>query len=259
MSLRSSLYVVVAAGSVVFPGSLSASPQIKIDSMNFNVGIVKEENSALVKHTFIVSNPGDSTLVISNVRPGCGCTSAGYDSIIAPGKKGRINVEVNTEHFGEGSFEKRVTVASNAAKDAAVLILTILGVKQSVIAASPENVHFNAGAKRDTGVVILLKTERKNLEVTGVTFSFDQNDPLMSWRSSIPMPYTLTRMPDAIKEQSHSGKEAEQVNPALVTYKLTVPYSPAQKGDLYGQLVIKTNLPDKPELKLSGMLESVKQ
>ncbi len=257
MSLKNSLYAVVTACSVVVPGSLSASPQIKVDSANFNIGIVKEENSVIARHTFIISNPGDSTLVISNVRPGCGCTTAGYDSIIPPGKTGRIKVEVNTEHFGDGIFEKRVTVASNAAHDAAMLALTITGVKQSVIAADPQAVHFNAGAKRDTGVVILLKTERKNLEVTGVNFAFDQNDPLMSWRSSIPMSYTLTRVADAAAAQSNAGKEPG--NPALITYKLTVPYSPAQKGDLYGELVIKTNLPEKPELKISGMIESVKQ
>ena len=36
--------------------------------------------------TFIVRNRGDADLIIEEVKPGCGCTAAKFDKVIAPGK-----------------------------------------------------------------------------------------------------------------------------------------------------------------------------
>jgi hypothetical protein len=255
MSLRRSLFPVVIA-CLAF--SLSAGPKIRIDSSDFDIGVAKEETSSHVNHTYIVSNPGDSTLIISNVRPGCGCTSAGFDSTIPPGKTGRINVEVNTEHFSEGPFEKKISVISNADREAPAYTLTIRGIKRSTISTTPTSVHFNAGPGRDTGEVLLLKTDRQNLAVTGVSFTTDQNDAAMGWRTSIPMSYTLTRLPDSITVRDDASKTGA-TEPGLATYRLKIRYSPSQKGDLYGQLIIKTNIPVKPEISISGMIESARQ
>ena len=54
----------------------------------------------LVKYVFIVSNTGDQTLEISNVAPGCHCTTAGdWTHQIEPGKTGKIPIQ-----FDSGSF-----------------------------------------------------------------------------------------------------------------------------------------------------------
>ncbi|MBN1577001.1 MAG: DUF1573 domain-containing protein [Chitinispirillaceae bacterium] len=49
---------------------LSAAPMIKVDSANFDMGIIKEGAQKSIKHTFIVKNTGDETLIIEKVKPG---------------------------------------------------------------------------------------------------------------------------------------------------------------------------------------------
>jgi hypothetical protein len=257
MSLKNLLFIFVAIGLVALPVSLFAAPQIEIDSADFDVGVVREENSTLAKHTYIVSNPGDSTLSILNVRPGCGCTTAGFDSVIPPGKTGRINVEVNIEHFPDGEFQKRISITSNAEKQSSYTLI-IRGTKRNIISTEPETVHFYTGKEQDTGVTILLKTDRKNFSITSVTFSPNQNNEPLNWRSSIPMPFFLTKMPDTVEAKPAVPNTSAPAAPPLSIYKLKIPRSPNSREELYGQLIINTNLPEKPEVKISGMIEAAK-
>lgn len=257
MSLRNLLVVFIATGSVALTASLSAAPQIAVDSADFDVGVIKEGYSTSIRHSFLVTNPGDSLLLIEEVRPGCGCTTAGFDSVIPPGKIGRIKVEVNTEHFPEGEFQKRISITSNALNNSP-FNLTIRGIKRNIISTDPDAVNFHAGIGRDTGVTILLKTDRKDFSVIGVTFSPNQNNDALGWRSSIPMAFSLTKIPDTVEAGAAVSKTGTPAVLPVFVYKLKIPGSPNSKEEVYGQLVITTNLPEKPELKISGMVEASK-
>jgi len=257
MSLKNSVFVFVAVGLFALPISLCAAPQIKVDSADFDVGVVREDNISKVKHSFLVMNTGDSALSIISVRPGCGCTTAGFDSVIMPGKTGRINVEVNTEHFPEGEFQKRISVTSNAEQKTPYTLI-IRGMKRNIISSEPETIHFYAGKGPDTGVTILLKTDRKDFSVTGVTFSPNQTNEPLDWRSSIPLAFSFTKMPDTVKAKPSDSKNSAPAEPVVSIYKLKIPNSPTSRDDLYGQIVIGTNLSEKPEFKISSMIEAVK-
>ena len=52
-----------------FGVSAFASPNITVDSADFDVGIIHEGSTKMLKHTFLVKNSGDSVLVIQQVRP----------------------------------------------------------------------------------------------------------------------------------------------------------------------------------------------
>ncbi len=257
MSLRKSLVLFIAAGSVALPASISAAPQIAVDSADFDVGVIKEGYSTSIRHSFLVTNPGDSLLLIEEVRPGCGCTTVGFDSVISPGKIGRIKVEVNTEHFSEGEFQKKISITSNAPNNSP-FILTIRGIKRNIISTDPDAVNFHAGIGRDTGVTILLKTDRKDFSVIGVSFSPNQSNDVLGWRSSIPMTFSFVRIPDTVEAGAVGSKTGTPAMPPVFVYKLKIPSSPNSREEMYGQLVITTNLPEKPELKISGMIEGSK-
>ncbi len=69
---------------------------------------------------FIFTNKGQSPLVLSNVRASCGCTVPQWTKEpIEPGKTGVIKVKYNTNLVG--TFNKSVTVNSNAANSVVVL------------------------------------------------------------------------------------------------------------------------------------------
>jgi hypothetical protein len=57
-------------GLVALPAALLASPMISVDSADFDVGIIYPSGVKTIKHTFKVTNTGDSVLKIKQVKPG---------------------------------------------------------------------------------------------------------------------------------------------------------------------------------------------
>src|SRR5437870_1275821 len=89
----------------------AAAPHVQFDSLVYDFG--KVGSSELVKHSFTFTNTGKSTLEIIDVRPGCGCTTAGaWDKKVEPGKTGIIPLQFNSANFG-GSVLKQATVTCN--------------------------------------------------------------------------------------------------------------------------------------------------
>jgi hypothetical protein len=91
---------------------LLAAPSLQVDSIQFDAG--QKPAGTTVKHDFIITNNGDEPLVIQQVIPSCGCTLASFDDFIAPGRTGKIsvNVELYREWAGQ-EYIKSVTVVSN--------------------------------------------------------------------------------------------------------------------------------------------------
>lgn len=72
--------------------------------------------------TFEFENTGKVDLVLSNVKPSCGCTTPEYTKEpIAPGKKGFIKATYNAA--GMGNFQKSITVNSNVSEQPVVLTI----------------------------------------------------------------------------------------------------------------------------------------
>lgn len=60
------------------------------------------------------TNTGNEPLFIEDVIPSCGCSVADYPKqAIAPGGKGEIKVEFDTNKGGLGSVQKLITVVAN--------------------------------------------------------------------------------------------------------------------------------------------------
>ena len=72
------------------------------------------ENDGEQRCTFIVTNTGDQPLVITQVKPTCGCTVAQYTtSAIEPGKSGTVDVTYSPTGR-PGPFEKTIWVYTNS-------------------------------------------------------------------------------------------------------------------------------------------------
>ncbi|MGH2552761.1 MAG: DUF1573 domain-containing protein, partial [Chitinophagaceae bacterium] len=82
------------------------------DSTYHDFGKVKEGEVLEVSFRFI--NTGDKNLIISDVRPGCGCTDGQKpDEPIAPGKEGVIKAKFNSKGQHIGEAHKNITVTAN--------------------------------------------------------------------------------------------------------------------------------------------------
>ncbi len=82
------------------------------DSTFRDFGKVKEGEVLEVSFRFI--NTGDKNLVISDVKPGCGCTDGEKPAEpIAPGKEGVIKAKFNSKGQHIGEARKNIIVTAN--------------------------------------------------------------------------------------------------------------------------------------------------
>lgn len=88
-------------------------PQIQFDSTSFDFGVMAVGQT--VQHTFQFLNAGKSALIISDVRPSCGCTSLKDwpKDPIAPGESGEIVIEFKAS-AESGDVKKKIDIATNA-------------------------------------------------------------------------------------------------------------------------------------------------
>lgn len=88
-----------------------SGPKIRFAEATHDFGQIKRGET--MKHSFVFTNVGAAMLEITDVRPGCGCTTAGtWDRQIAPGKTGSIPIQFASGNFS-GAIAKSVTVTCN--------------------------------------------------------------------------------------------------------------------------------------------------
>lgn len=91
-------------------------------SESINVGQIPQGTPKLIEFQF--KNTSTKAVIITNVKPACGCTAADYTKeSIAPGKSGFVKATYNAAAVGP--FTKTVTVTTSA--DVNPKVLTFKG------------------------------------------------------------------------------------------------------------------------------------
>jgi hypothetical protein len=102
----------------------------------------KIKSGDVIKHTFAFTNAGTQTLEITDVRPQCGCTTAGdWSRKVEPGQSGTIPIQFNSANFA-GTVMKSVTVTCNDPNH----LTTTLQIKGTIwkpIDVTPTYVYMN--------------------------------------------------------------------------------------------------------------------
>ncbi|ASK30795.1 hypothetical protein CEY12_12025 [Chryseobacterium sp. T16E-39] len=94
--------------------SSQPSTSIALSESNFDFGNIKKGDK--VQHVYEVTNTGKNPLVISEVKPGCGCTAPDFTKEpILPGKKGNITLHFDSSNF-DGNVQKYADVYANVEK-----------------------------------------------------------------------------------------------------------------------------------------------
>lgn len=96
----------------------ASKDSIVFEKLEHDYGTIAQGSDGNTEFKF--TNKGKSPLVLSNVRASCGCTTPEWTKTpVNPGDKGVITVKYNTDL--PGSFNKSITVTSNAANSSVML------------------------------------------------------------------------------------------------------------------------------------------
>jgi hypothetical protein len=89
----------------------ASKARIQFEADSWDFGSIPK--GAAVVHPFSVKNVGTDTLLITSVKPTCGCTTAPLsDSSIAPGSEATITTIFNTKNFN-GRVTKQIYIDSS--------------------------------------------------------------------------------------------------------------------------------------------------
>ncbi|SFN59016.1 Protein of unknown function [Chryseobacterium oleae] len=105
---------VSAEGATTAPVSNQPLTSVALSENNFDFGKIKKGDK--VQHIYEITNTGKNPLVISEVKPGCGCTAPDFTKEpILPGKKGKITLHFDSSSF-DGNVQKYADVFANVDK-----------------------------------------------------------------------------------------------------------------------------------------------
>ena len=178
--------------------SVAAQPVMKISEQEHNFGTFKEE-AGPQKYDFIVTNAGNSPLVIQNIVASCGCTTPEWTKQpIAPGDKGKITAVYDPRGRGGEKFTKSLTVYTNAKPE-----VQVLAIKGEVVAREKtieELFTFPVGLVRFESINLaftnIKKTEKKIRVMQLINTS---KEPVKVEFDNIPAHLTLKTNPETLK------------------------------------------------------------
>lgn len=200
----------------------AAGPAITFDSIEYNFG--KVSSGEYVKHIYSVTNTGTEELIISNVHPACGCTTAGtFTRHIAPGSVGSIPIQFNSSRYS-GTVVKTIDVYSNA-KNQPHATLRLTGAIWKAINVSPQPAYVD------------VSPDSSSPASTVVHIVNESEQPLVL--SNI---VTSRRGITTALQEVHPGKE----------YSLTVTVAPPfEVGSVPCFVTMKTSLHAMPQLSVT--------
>lgn len=203
--------------------SVEAAPVISFETPVYQFGKVQQGEE--IRHDFKFSNQGSQVLVIEDVRPSCGCTTAGaWTKSLQPGESGVIPIKLNTDRF-KGPLTKSVTVRSNDPKRAN-LYLKIEGEVWTALSVEPMVAAFPA-------IKNLNQVTSKQVRVTN-----------------------QTETPLVISDLKVNGEQfkvsVEELEPGKVFELLVETVPPLAYGANRAEIAFKTNLKESPLVKVSA-------
>ncbi len=201
-----SLLVLTLVG--LFQLQAQKAPYIEFESIEYDYGKIKESDG-MAYGVFNFTNTGGSPLVITDVKPSCGCTSPEWTrEPIAPGKTGYIKSGYNPQNR-PGAFNKTIRVTSNAENNT-----VILRIKGDVIPREKGIEDFYpiemGGLRLSTNHVALQRITVKEVKTDTVEIYNPSDKDVAIAFQRVPEHLAIKAIPTTIKPQG-KGK-------VIVTY-----------------------------------------
>ncbi len=203
-----------------------AQPKLEIIGGNsYDWGKVGPKDSPL-KTKVKLKNVGNEQLIITNVKPSCGCTTAPLDKDkLAPGETATIDVSFNVGDRA-GPNSKTIRISSNDPASSTTIFRLSADV-QKEITLSPAYFAFSQMevGKEESSKISIKNTGKKTLTLSNVTKS-----------------------PADLKLNISGTKTLKPGE----TFDIVAKVTPTAPGYMNCWVKIKTNSVDEPEISISG-------
>ena len=203
----------------------TAGPKIQFAETEFDFGRVN--SGQMARHDFVFTNTGTATLEIKDVRPGCGCTTAGtWDKQVEPGKTGIIPLQFNSTGFS-GTVTKSAAVSCNDPGQSNL----VLQIKASVwkpIDVTP------------TMAVFMVSSEAQGNETKSVRIVSNLEEPI--------------ELSDLLCTNSSFRAELKTVRPGKEFELLITAVPPYLENRIVTAVTLKTSSPTNPTISVSAYL-----
>ena len=205
----------------------AATPRAVIPEPNKDAGTVPK--GELIKHTFFVKNTGTADLLITDVKPACGCTVSEYDRVIKPGAEGKITLSIETKTF-QGAISKTALVLFNDPTSPQATL----------------NVQFYVKPFVETHPYGFFRIQALTGETVTSDMILASDDPAFApTKIEVPFKFLKATVTELSEKERVAGKGAKQ-------YKLALSNTPeAPEGLLTGHVKLQTGVKQQPELELS--------
>src|SRR5215470_4617271 len=135
-----------------------AAPKIEVNPETRDAGTVAK--GQIIDATLVIKNTGGSDLIITDARPGCGCTVASFDKTVKAGEEGKVVSHVDTKTFS-GPIAKSILLVSNDPDRPQINLFIKAVVKPFVDVLPNPYVRFSViKGDSDSQNVILLSDEK---------------------------------------------------------------------------------------------------
>ncbi len=215
------IIIIIFLGLIKF--ELMAEPTLYFPcGTTIDWGIVKPKDHPL-NTEIILQNTGTDTLIINNVQPTCGCTTAPLrKSILAPGEKTSMIITLSIINY-TGDIEKVIRVYSNDPKASIVDLHLKANIRRDIFVSPSSFISFTDLKVGETGKQIVNIQNVSDRDVTIKIGSYS---------------------PSNLKFLIHDN----QVLKKGESFPLEISITPSEAGILKGKIEILTSHPDYQEV-----------
>ena len=208
---------------------------IKFEKIEYNFGLIKEDGGKQ-ECIFNLSNTGNDTLKLLNVKPGCGCTTSDWTKTpILPGKKGFVKA-VYDPMSRPGVFNKVVTVTTND-PDQPTIILTIKGEVTPKMKTKADIYMQKMGSVR---------FKSNHIAFNNIVYNATKTDTLWYYNDSkLTLNVSFKDVPAFLTVKADPTLKPEQEKYLLVTYDASKRNDWGLVFDYFTMLTNDTVMPEK--------------
>ena len=199
MKKLSIIFVAIAASWTV--ATAQEAPAIKFATLEHDFGTFAEETGK-ASYSFEFINTGTGDLILQNVKTSCGCTASDWTKTpVKAGEKGVVTATYNASGR-PGSFNKTVTVISNAGEER----LVIKGVVTPKVPKVEDQYPFDfSGLRIKTQYVYLNNVEYPSAKTEGIEVINTTANPIAIAFKDVPPYITLKVTPAATLQANEKG------------------------------------------------------